>query len=70
MYVSRFYFCDVISLECEKTPMTSPLFNTKCHWLHFAGNSGIKKYTSCQEYPLSQKTIQENNSCAFGGDGD
>jgi hypothetical protein len=29
------------------------------------GNSSVKNYTSCQEYPLSQKTIQENNSCAF-----
>jgi hypothetical protein len=28
MYISRFYFHDVISLEYEKTPMTSSLINT------------------------------------------
>jgi hypothetical protein len=76
MYISRFYFHDIISLECEKTPMTSSLINAKCHWgiiqnnILYLGyilqeNSSVKNYTSFQEYPLSQKTIQGNNSYAF-----
>jgi hypothetical protein len=28
MYISQFYFHDIISLECEKNPMTSSLINS------------------------------------------